>query len=157
MPAFGHRGLTGRLDQKPKRGGLTADLVEVDTHTPVGAGLLAKTEVQSTMQCLIHRLRQQAGSYRFACCTKFCVSVELAFAVDLAFDLLAPRMYTLPISSGLSIISFDLSNHKAEFFIPPSPVQNGAVNHVLDGNFMNLNFAFACMIVVSFSIALVHT
>jgi hypothetical protein len=28
--------------------------------------------------------------------------------------------------------------------------------HALDGNFMNLNFAFACMIVVSFAIALGH-
>jgi hypothetical protein len=31
------------------------------------------------------------------------------------------------------------------------------VTHVLDGNAMNINFAFACMIVVSFTIALVHT
>ncbi|WP_239499361.1 hypothetical protein [Pseudomonas putida] len=55
------------------------------------------------------------------------------------------------------IISFDLSNQAAEFFICPAPVQNGAIKTVLDDNFMNLNFAFACMIVVSFTIALVHT
>ncbi|WP_077046334.1 hypothetical protein [Pseudomonas sp. KK4] len=55
------------------------------------------------------------------------------------------------------IISFDLSNHDGEFFICTAAVQNGAINTVPDGNFMNLNFAFACMIVVSFTIALVHT
>ncbi|NUU38186.1 hypothetical protein [Pseudomonas sp. C2B4] len=55
------------------------------------------------------------------------------------------------------INSFDLSNHEGKFHIFSLPVQNGAVTHVLDGNFMNLNFAFACMIVVSFTIALVHT
>ncbi|EJN27366.1 hypothetical protein PMI35_03470 [Pseudomonas sp. GM78] len=32
-----------------------------------------------------------------------------------------------------------------------------AITPVTDGNDMNLNFAFACMIVVSFTIALVHT
>lgn len=57
----------------------------------------------------------------------------------------------------ISIISFDLSNHEAEFFICRPPVQNGAIKTVADGKFMNLNFAFACMIVVSFTIALVHT
>ncbi|MBZ9781545.1 hypothetical protein K9857_08270 [Pseudomonas sp. REP124] len=55
------------------------------------------------------------------------------------------------------IISFDLSNQEAEFFICPAAVQNGAIKNVLDGVAMNLNFAFACMIVVSFTIALVHT
>jgi hypothetical protein len=55
------------------------------------------------------------------------------------------------------IISFDLSNHDAEFFICTAAVQNGAIKTVLDGTFMNLNFAFACMIVVSFTIALAHT
>ncbi|MFY0731695.1 hypothetical protein [Pseudomonas sp. NFX15] len=55
-----------------------------------------------------------------------------------------------------SIIFFDLSNHYAEFFISLRPVQDDAVTHVLDGNVMNINFAFACMIVVSFTIALVH-
>ncbi|MGE8068168.1 hypothetical protein [Pseudomonas sp. NPDC089569] len=52
---------------------------------------------------------------------------------------------------------FDLSNHEAELFICRRPVQNGTVAHVLDGNFMNINFAFACMVVVSFAIALMHT
>ncbi|MDZ5433219.1 hypothetical protein T3H00_11175 [Pseudomonas fluorescens] len=55
------------------------------------------------------------------------------------------------------INSFDLSNHEGEFLIFSRPVQNGAVTHVPDGYLMNLNFAFACMIVVSFTIALVHT
>jgi len=55
------------------------------------------------------------------------------------------------------IISFDLSNQEAKFFICTPPVQNGAIETVLDGYLMNLNFAFACMIVVSFTIALVHT
>jgi hypothetical protein len=32
-----------------------------------------------------------------------------------------------------------------------------AITPVSDGNVMNLNFAFVCMIVVSFTIALVHT
>ena len=35
MPAFGHRGLTGRPDQKQKRGGLTADLTFADTPNPL--------------------------------------------------------------------------------------------------------------------------
>jgi hypothetical protein len=52
---------------------------------------------------------------------------------------------------------FDLSNHEAEFFIYRRPVQNGAHLPAPDEPFMNLNFAFACMIVVSFTIALVHT
>ena len=55
------------------------------------------------------------------------------------------------------IISLDLSNQAAEFFICLLAVQNGAIKTVLDANPMNLNFAFVCMIVVSFSIALLHT
>ena len=35
MPAFGHRGLTGRPNLKPKRGGLTADLTFADTLNPL--------------------------------------------------------------------------------------------------------------------------
>ncbi|WP_433740502.1 hypothetical protein [Pseudomonas putida] len=58
-------------------------------------------------------------------------------------------------SAGIN--SFDLSHHEGQFFISQSPVQNGAINTVLEGSRMNLNFAFACMIVVSFTIALVHT
>ncbi|WP_218585644.1 hypothetical protein, partial [Pseudomonas izuensis] len=38
----------GQEDQKPKRGGLTADLIAVGTQSPVGAGLPAKAVGQST-------------------------------------------------------------------------------------------------------------
>ena len=34
-PHSGHRGLTGRLDQKPKRGGLIADLALADARDPL--------------------------------------------------------------------------------------------------------------------------
>jgi hypothetical protein len=52
----------------------------------------------------------------------------------------------------------DHSNHEAEFFICPWAVQDVAHSNSQDEkNFMNLNFAFACMIVVSFAIALGHS
>jgi len=92
-PAFGQRGLTGRLDQNQKQehGGLKADLsgrsksekiksqaiqcrswLACDAGTSVylneldqtvGAGLLAKAVCQSCMYQLIHRLREQARSH----------------------------------------------------------------------------------------------
>jgi hypothetical protein len=37
------------------------------------------------------------------------------------------------------------------------PVHYDAIAPAPDENVMNINFAFACMIVVSFTIALVHT
>jgi len=55
-----------------------------------------------------------------------------------------------------SINAFDHSNHYTEFFICSRSVQNGAITNWTDGTLMNLNFAFACMIVVSFAIALGH-
>jgi hypothetical protein len=62
--------------------------------------------------------------------------------------------YTANTSS--SINSFDLSNHYCEFFICSRSVQDGAIANRTDGTLMNLNFAFACMIVVSFAVALGH-
>jgi len=57
---------------------------------------------------------------------------------------------------GLGINSFDLLHHEAEFFICPRLIQDVAISDKSDDTPMNLNFAFACFIVVSFAIALGH-
>ncbi|VVN20838.1 hypothetical protein PS862_04575 [Pseudomonas fluorescens] len=54
------------------------------------------------------------------------------------------------------INSVDHSNHEGEFFILPRAGQDVADSTIAEQLFMNLNFAFACMIVVSFAIALGH-
>jgi hypothetical protein len=46
---------------------------------------------------------------------------------------------------------------KPNFLFAPDLFKMSAITPVSDGNDMNINFAFACMIVVSFTIALVHT
>jgi hypothetical protein len=46
---------------------------------------------------------------------------------------------------------------KPNFLFMGDPFKMAAISPVPDKHFMNLNFAFACMIVVSFTIALVHT
>ncbi|WP_447766306.1 hypothetical protein [Pseudomonas reinekei] len=46
---------------------------------------------------------------------------------------------------------------KPNFLFAPDLFKMSAITPVSDGNVMNLNFAFVCMIVVSFTIALVHT
>nr|WP_180206956.1 hypothetical protein [Pseudomonas sp. SbOxS1]NYU07298.1 hypothetical protein [Pseudomonas sp. SbOxS1] len=59
-------------------------------------------------------------------------------------------------ASQLSIPSiFQIT--KPNFLFAPDLFKMSAITPVSDGNDMNLNFAFACMIVVSFTIALVHT
>ena len=56
MPAFGHRGLTGRPNPKPKRGGLTADLTFTAVPgSPVGASRLAM-DVNDNAPCLDERV-----------------------------------------------------------------------------------------------------
>ncbi|ANI54029.1 hypothetical protein PDR5_22990 [Pseudomonas sp. DR 5-09] len=55
------------------------------------------------------------------------------------------------------INGFDHWNHEAEFFLLTRPRQNGPTFKRTRMNTpMNLNFAFACMVVVSFAIALGH-
>ena len=55
------------------------------------------------------------------------------------------------------IISFDHKNHQSEFFNSSGPVQDGNTSNRPDEPLMNINLAIACMIVVSFAIALGHT
>ncbi|MFW0754796.1 hypothetical protein ACN1C3_08575 [Pseudomonas sp. H11T01] len=55
-----------------------------------------------------------------------------------------------------TIISLNHLHHETEFFIFPQAVQDGATSTLSDENVMNINFAMACMIVVSFAIALSH-
>jgi hypothetical protein len=55
-----------------------------------------------------------------------------------------------------AINCFDLLNHETEFFISQWRVQDGATSDNSGDSFMNINFAFACLIVVSFAIALGH-
>jgi hypothetical protein len=58
---------------------------------------------------------------------------------------------------GYTVINcFDLLNHEAEFLIFKRRVQDGATSDYSGESFMNINFAFACLIVVSFAIALGH-
>ncbi len=63
MPAFGQRGLTGRRDQRPPRGGLVADLVLGVRVSPVGASLLAKAVVQLDRDWIGCRHRERARSH----------------------------------------------------------------------------------------------
>lgn len=46
---------------------------------------------------------------------------------------------------------------KPNFLLGDDLFKMAAISPIPDEHFMNLNFAFACMIVVSFTIALVHT
>jgi hypothetical protein len=46
---------------------------------------------------------------------------------------------------------------KPNFLFAPDLFKMSAITPVSETNVMNINFAFACMIVVSFTIALVHT
>ncbi|GAB6402586.1 hypothetical protein [Pseudomonas sp. MHK4] len=58
--------------------------------------------------------------------------------------------------SQVSILSiFQIT--KANFLFAPDLFKMSAITPVSETNVMNINFAFACMIVVSFTIALVHT
>ncbi|AZC56586.1 MULTISPECIES: hypothetical protein [Pseudomonas] len=56
-----------------------------------------------------------------------------------------------------AITPVDHTNHESEFFICARCRQNGATFKPSDKYVMNINFAVACMIVVSFAIALLHT
>jgi len=46
---------------------------------------------------------------------------------------------------------------KPNFLFSGGLSKMASISPIPDEHFMNLNFAFACMIVVSFTIALVHT
>jgi len=59
-------------------------------------------------------------------------------------------------AQAAGINSFDHSHHEAEFFISLRRIQDGDISNTSEDTFMNLNFAFACFIVVSFAIALGH-
>ncbi|MGE8186844.1 hypothetical protein [Pseudomonas sp. NPDC086278] len=55
-----------------------------------------------------------------------------------------------------AIDSFDPLHHEAEFFYLWRHRQDVATSRNSGDPFMNINFAFACLIVVSFAIALGH-
>lgn len=60
-------------------------------------------------------------------------------------------------TNAAAINCFDHWNQQGEFFLCRAPVHNGlTLKTAQDEHPMNLNFAFACMIVVSFAVALVH-
>jgi len=69
---------------------------------------------------------------------------------------LAKQRRNLKCASQVSIVSI-FQIIKPNFLFAPDLFKMSAITPVSDGNDMNLNFAFACMIVVSFTIALVHT